>query len=165
MKNKALCYVGAMVPLVAVNGFCLASGYFVKGNMQVNLTVAVLFLVISCLITVTKLFFDFFVALVALKCTGQELGSGEILDKLIRTMGVQWGVTAAALLLSRLMVPGFSAQTDLLVFAAAHTAYYILVAVGFQRATGRKLYYGVYGSAAAICWGYVVYNLVGLAAA
>lgn len=164
MKNKAFVYLGAMVPLMAINGFCLASGYFEHGNMQVNTMVAVLFLVISSLITVTKLFFDFFATLVVLKCTGQELGSGVILDKLIRTMGVQWIVTAAVLLLRYLIFPGFSAQTDLIVFAIAHTAYYILVARDFQLATGRKLYYGVYGSAAAICWGCVVYNLVRLAA-
>lgn len=163
MKNKVLCYCGAVIPLIAVNGFCLASGYFEQGNLQVNLVIGVLFLLISSLITISKFIFDFFVAVVALKSTGQEMGSGEILDRLLSNMGVQWVVTAVAMVLSHLIFPNFSAQADLLIFAAAHTAYYILVALGFYRKTGRKLYYAAYGGTAVICWGYVAVQLVSLA--
>ncbi len=164
MNNKFFRYAAAILPLVAVNAICLADGYFVKGSLQINLTVAVLFLVISMLITVTKLFFDFFIALVSLKSTGQTLGSGEVLDRLIRNMSIQWMVTAAGLLLSFLILPNFTTQAYLLIFAAAHTVYYILVAHDFQKATSRKLYYIVYGCTAALCWAYVICNLVKMAA-
>jgi hypothetical protein len=165
MKNKFLRYAVAVLPLVAVNAICLADGYFVKDDLQINLTVMLLFTIISALITVTKLFFDFFVALVALKSTGQALGGGAVLDRLIRNMGVQWIVTAAGLLLTHLIFPAITARIDLIVFAIAHTVYYILVARGFHKDTGSKvLYYILYGSAAALCWGYVICNLLQFAA-
>lgn len=165
MKNKALSYCAAVIPLVAVNGFCLAANYFETGNAQVNITVALLFLMISALIAVTKLFFDFFVAIVTLKVTSLELASGRILDRLLQNMLPQWLITAACLAVSRLLFPGAAAQTDLITFAVAHTVYYLGAAHGLNRETGRKLFYSVYGCAAAVCWGYAIFNLVKLAAA
>ena len=165
MKNKFFRYAVAAVPLVVVNGICLAAGYFEKGNLKVNLTIAALFAVISTLILVTKLFFDFFAALVALKATGETPDSGEILNRLISNMGIQWLVTGVGLLVGHLVLPGLTVQVDMITFAIAHTVYYALIARGFTKATGRKaLYYIVYGCAAALCWGYVICNLLKLAA-
>jgi hypothetical protein len=164
IKNKFFRYAVATVPLVIVNAICLAAGYFEKGNLKVNLTISLLFTVISGLILVTKLFFDFFVTLVALKSSGQTPDSGGILDCLLCNMGVQWLVTAAGLLLGHLVLPVFTVQVDMITFAIAHSVYYALIARAFGNATGRKvLYYVIYGCAAALCWGYVICNLLKLA--
>jgi len=165
MKNKLCQYAVATASLVVVNAICLAAGYFEKGSLKVNLTIIALFTVIAGLILAIKLFFDFFVTVVAMKSTGQIPDSGEILDHLLCNMGIQWLVTAVGLLLGHLVLPAFAAQVDMVTFAIAHTVYYILIARVFGKATGHKmLYHILYGCAAALCWGYVIFHLLNLAA-
>lgn len=164
MNNRKLTYVLAALPLVAVNAYCLAGKYFVPGDWQINLTVAVLFLVIAALIGVTKLFFDFFVTLVTGRCTGHTLESGEVFDRLLKAMLPQWIVTLAGLLISRLIFTDSNAISDLILFALAHSVYYGDVAVNLVKKTGRKAFAWVFGAIALVCWGYAIYNLVGILA-
>lgn len=164
MKNKKLYYVLAAVPLTVVNGYCLAGNYFVPDDWQINLTVGGLFLLLSVLIAVTKLFFDFFVTVVTARCASQELAGGDVFDILLRAMLPQWIVTLAGLLISRLLLTDMTQELDLILFAVAHSVYYGGVAAALVKKTGRKVFCWVCGAVALVCWGYAVYNLAGILA-
>lgn len=164
MSNKKLNYALAAVPLVVVNAYCLAGNYFVPNDWQINLTVGGLFLLLSVLIAVTKLFFDFFVTVVTARCASREVASGDVFDVLLRSMLPQWIVTLAGLLISRLLLPDIAAELDLILFAVAHSVYYGGVAAFLVKRTGSKVFCWVCGAVALVCWGYAIYNLVGILA-
>lgn len=162
MKKRIIGFLLAFFPLTVVNGYCLAANYFERGNSQVNMNLAVLFLVVSLLIGVSKLFFDFFLTVIASRCTGLVPDSGKTLDLLLRCMLPQWVFTLAGLVLIRLLFGGHTQAPDLFLFAAAHTVYYGCVAAGQIKATGKKVFGFVYGGVALVCWIYVIVNLVKL---
>ena len=164
MKRKVFSLLAAFLPLMVVNGYCLAANYFEAGNSRVNMNVMILFLVISLLISVSKLFFDFFATVVTTRCVGQEAESGRVMDLLLRCMIPQWIFTLAGLVISRLFFSHCTQVTDLLLFAIAHTVYYGSVAAKQIKATGKRVFGATYGAIALVCWIYAIVNLVKLLA-
>lgn len=164
MKKKVFPLLAAFLPLMVVNGYCLAANYFEPGNSVVNRNVTILFLVISLLISVSKLFFDFFATVVTCRCVKLEPDSGKTLDDLMWCMIPQWIFTLVGLVISRLLFSHCTQVTDLLIFATAHTIYYGTVAYRQIKATGKKAFGVTCGAIALVCWGYAIVNLVKLAA-
>ncbi len=154
----------AFFPLVAVNGYGLAASYFERGNSSVNTNLWVLFLSLSLLIAISKLFFDFFLTVVTTRCVGLEPDSGKTLSTLLHCMLPQWAITLAGLVLSRLLFGNSAQISDLILFAVAHTVYYGCAAIAQFKSTGKKAFSMVYGAVCLVCWIYAIVTLLGLLA-
>jgi hypothetical protein len=162
MNKKILWGAAAFIPLMILNGISLADGYFVPGDAQVNINIAAIFLVISLLISVTKLFFDFFVTLVTGKCVGLTLSSSDVLDTLLRGMLPQWLFSLVGLAITWLLFPGIAEVLEMVIFAASHTVYYVVTGVSMSKRTERKAFGYVYIAITAVCWIYAVCKMVGI---
>ena len=162
MLKKCGLFVLAFPPLVIVNAYCLAAGYFESGNSQVNTNVFVLFLVVSLLISVSKLFFDFFVTVVTARCAKLEVNNGGVLKILLHAMVPQWAITLLGLMAVRLVFGTDLPMAEMVLFAAAHSLYYGCTAFAQHKKTGRKVFFAVYAAEALVCWVFVITRLLGM---
>lgn len=157
LKKNILLYLISFFPLLILETLSLAWDYY-EENTSINLTITLIFMLISLLIVATKLFFDFFVFSITNRVSGKHLGMDYILHILLSYLFVQWTLTLAGYLIGFFVFPDV-VWLEILVDTISISAYYVFVAHKLYNVSGKRSFLRVIVCLLSFYWLYIWYTI------